>query len=61
MLWPALALCLTSADGAWDEPMCHREQARWLGHPKASGLRDAYDEMQTAMKVWQRERREMLD
>jgi hypothetical protein len=56
-MWLALVL----AASVWDEPMSHRDEARYVGQPKASGLRDAYDTMQSAMKVWQRERREMLD
>jgi hypothetical protein len=56
-----MLLALVLAASVWDEPMSHRDDARFVGRPKASGLRDAYDEMQSAMKVWQRERREMLD
>jgi hypothetical protein len=62
MVWPALALMvMTKIDPIWSESMSHRDQARFVGKPKASGLRDAYDEMASAMKVWERERRELLD
>jgi hypothetical protein len=60
-MWPCVVLMLTATDPMWDEPISRREQVSRVGVPKAYWLRDAYDEMQSAMKVWNRERREMLD
>lgn len=61
MAWPCLLLVVTAVDPIWDEPMSRRDEVTRVGVPKAYWLRDAYDEMQSAMKVWNRERREMLD
>lgn len=61
MLGPLLSLTLL-ADPVWSEPLgSKRADVVAVARPRASQLREAFDDFDRAMKVWQRERREMLD
>ncbi len=60
-MW-CLALSLVVAAEPWPESLgAGRERAVEVLRPRASQLREAFDDLDRAMKLWQRERREMLD
>lgn len=62
-MWPlAITLALAAAGPSWEEPLgARREQAAQVLRPRASQLREAFDDLERAARLWQRERREHLD
>lgn len=61
-MWSAVVALVLCADSPWDEPLgAGRDRAVGVVRPRASQLREAFDDFDRAVRVWQRERREMLD
>lgn len=56
-----MALVL-SGDPIWSETLgASRDRAIEVVRPRGSQIREAFDDLDKAMKLWERERREMLD
>src|SRR5689334_23305275 len=60
-MWLAVALLL-STDPLWTDPLgTGRNGVTKVMRPKGSQIREAFEDLDKAMKVWERERREHLD
>jgi hypothetical protein len=60
-MWVVVALVL-GADPLWDEPLgSRRSLAVEVVRARGSEVREAFDDLDRAMKLWERERRELLD
>src|SRR4051794_3916121 len=60
-MWSLLPLVLV-AEPIWTEPLgAARERAELASAPLQSQLKEAFDDLERAVRSWERERREMLD
>ena len=60
-MWPVVLSVVLAADPLWSEPLgSARERAAEVVRPRASQLREAFDDFDRAMRHWERERREQL-
>ncbi|MBL8957511.1 MAG: hypothetical protein JNK82_42450 [Myxococcaceae bacterium] len=60
-MWLTLVLALSASPGWPDTLGTGRTNVIEVVRPRASQLREAFDDLDRAMKLWQRERRELLD
>lgn len=60
-MWPVVLSLVLAADPLWSEPLgASRERATEVVRPRASQLKEAFDDFDRAMRHWDRERREQL-